>query len=95
MKPSEVNPRNFKVKYILFETYDFSIAYGNWNQQENCLAMRWNGNENESGYPKTFGHPVWFIIPNDMTFVLAKSLLEFKDANKQLVLNLLNEIFTN
>ncbi len=95
MKPSEVNPRNFQVQYILFETPDFSIAYGNWNQQENCLAMRWNGDENEAGYPKTFGHPVWFIIPKDMTFVLAKSLLEFEVTDKPLVINLLKELIIN
>ena len=95
MRPSEVNPRNFQVQYILFETPDFSIAYGNWNQQENCLAMRWNGDENEAGYPKTFGHPVWFIIPAYMTSILAKSLLEFKETDKQLVNTLLNELITN
>ena len=92
MKPSEVNPRNFKVKYILFENPDFSIAYGNWNNEQYCLAMRWNGYENDSGYPKTFGHPMWFIIPKSMTFVLAKSLLEFEETDKQLVINLLNEL---
>ena len=54
--------------------------------------MRWNGGENDSGYPKTFGHPVWFIIPKDMTFILSKSLLEFKETDKQLVINLLNEL---
>ena len=27
MRPSEVNPRNFQVQYILFETPEFSIAY--------------------------------------------------------------------
>jgi hypothetical protein len=92
MKPREVNPRNFKIKYILLENSDFSIAYGDWNQSEFCLAMRWNGEENNAGYPKTFGHPVWFIIPKSMTFVLAKSLLEFDDADKQSVILLLNEL---
>jgi len=92
MRPSEVNPRNFQTDHILFETNDFSIAYGTWNQSESCLAMRWNGEGNDSGYPKTFGHPVWFIIPQNMTFVFVKSLLEFEETDKQIVINLLNDL---
>ncbi|WP_157719110.1 hypothetical protein [Halopseudomonas salegens] len=65
-KPEEVNPRNFKVESVVYNDGDFSIAWGEWEDGELHLAMRWNGDESP-GYPKTFGHPVWFLLPQDLT----------------------------
>ena len=90
MKAKDVNPWNFKVKSILYETASFSIAYGEWKEEYDCIAMRWNGEDkHDAGYPKTFGHPVWFIIPDELTVAISKSLLETKNCNKKEILNVL------
>ena len=40
-----------------------SFALGRWDNDP-CLAMRWNGNdENPIGNPQSRGLPTWFILP--------------------------------
>ncbi len=76
-KPENVNPGNFKVKKILFNNDSFSVAYGVWENKTNVIAMRWNGNdEKDQGYPKTFGHPMWFIVHDDLKNMIIKGLID-------------------
>jgi len=80
-KPREVNPNNYKVKSVLFDNGDFSVVIGTWEKKDNVLAMRWNGDENEDkGYPKTFGNPMWFIIHEDLKQSIIQALMS-KDTN--------------
>jgi len=94
MKPEKVNPNNFKVSYILYDNDEFSIAYGIWTDSgENCVAMRWNGDtDDEAGYPKTFGHPMWFIVDNALKLTIIKSLIGQDKSNKENLVKLLAEI---
>lgn len=92
MKPENVNPANFSIINILFDNNKFSIAYGIWDNSNKCIAMRWNGEENDPGYPKVFGHPMWFIIDNDLRLPIIQSLLGIEGSNKDNLLKTLNEI---
>jgi len=86
-KPNEVNPSNYEVKNILFDNGEFSIVIGTWEKTEkNVLAMRWNGDNEDKGYPKTFGHPVWFIIHDELKQPIIASLM---NNDSQLVSKLL------
>lgn len=95
MKPEEANPNNFNVVKIIYRTQFFSIAYGNWVEDDTMhLAMRWNGeNDADAGYPKVFGHPMWFLIPEELTITIAKSLLEIEGANRKEILEVLKETY--
>lgn len=74
--PSAVNPANFKVLQVIFNQPDFSIAWGLWQGEHPRLAMRWNGDDTgDAGYPKTFGHPVWFLIPKELRVPFLRTLL--------------------
>lgn len=76
-KPTEVNPNNFKVKSVLFDNGAFSVVLGNWRDSDNVLAMRWNGDdEDDAGYPKTFGNPMWFIIHDELKQPIIQSLMQ-------------------
>jgi hypothetical protein len=77
-EPVNVNPGNFNVKKVLFDNGSFSVAYGTWNKtKKDVIAMRWNGDDDEDqGYPKTFGYPMWFIIHNDLKNIIVKNLIE-------------------
>lgn len=61
------------------EDYSYSLAKVKWAGEEH-LAMRWNISRNEyedtrkqngevicKGMPISTGHPVWFILPKDLT----------------------------
>lgn len=74
-KPIDVNPNNYKVSSILYDNGEFSIAIGVWEGTVNTLAMRWNGDDEDKGYPKTFGHPMWFVIHNDLKQNIIQSLM--------------------
>lgn len=94
MNPEKVNPRNFEIDEIIYDNDDFSIAYGKFENGENCIAMRWNGyGDSDKGYPKTFGNPMWFIIDNRLKQIFIKSLIGEKFANNSNILKVLkNEI---
>ncbi len=90
MKPENVNPGNFEVIKIIFDNDEFAIAYGIFEEGENCIAMRWNGDgEDDKGYPKTFGNPMWFIVHQDLMKLLLKGLLGEDNSNKKALLETL------
>ncbi len=91
MKPENVNPSNFKVEYVLFDNEEFSIAYGKWEGKNNCIAMRWNGEGDDPGYPKLFSNPVWFLIDNDLKVPIIKSLIGIENAKNELILKALEK----
>lgn len=91
MKPENVNPSNFKVEHILFDNEEFSIAYGKWEGGNDSIAMRWNGTDDDPGYPKLFSNPVWFLIDQDLKLPILKSLLEVNNANNDKILKALEK----
>lgn len=51
MEPEKVRPNNFNVHTIIHNNDGFSVAYGKWQNGDARLAMRWNGQGNDIGYP--------------------------------------------
>ena len=73
MKPQDVNPQNFKVEKIVYDSNDFSIAIGIWQDgQTRRFAMRWNdiNNPNDKGFSLSSGYPMWFQLPVDIKDIL-------------------------
>ena len=64
MKPENVKPGKFRVHTIIYNNRDFSVAYGIWENSDKRLAFRWNGGEDELGYPRQGKYPLWFQLPN-------------------------------
>ena len=89
MKPEDVNHKKFETKEILYKGNGFSVAYGIWEERSHVIAMRWDGEGEDAGYPKLFAHPVWFIIPDDLMIPILKSLLEKEESKKEQILNIL------
>lgn len=92
MNPENVNPANFKVEQIIFNNEDFSIAYGVWDSDGNkYVAMRWNGDDEDAGYPKVFGHPMWFLIDRELKLPILQSLIGLENTNKDKLIKVLEE----
>jgi len=72
--PNSVNPHNFNTLEIVYSLNGFSIAWGEWEDGTRRLAMRWDGEGDDKGYPKTFGNPVWFLLPNELSLPFLKAL---------------------
>lgn len=80
--PSAVNPHNFKVVEVIYNLNGFSVAWGIWEDETHRLAMRWNGEEDDQGYPKTFGNPVWFMLPQELSLPILQSLGAYQDSHR-------------
>lgn len=92
MKPENVNPRNFEVVEIIYDNDAFSVVYGKSKDGNNHVAMRWNGDDNnDKGYPKTFGNPMWFILNDDLKLPILKALLNEKNSINCSILKVLND----
>lgn len=44
---------------------DFSIAVLNWGRSER-VGIRWNGAEEQKGFPTSSGYATWFILPKEV-----------------------------
>jgi hypothetical protein len=53
----------FQVERIIYQTHNFAIAIGKWEQEpRGRAACRWY-DANGLGYPQTYGKPQWFQLP--------------------------------
>ena len=79
MRPEDVNPSNFKVEKIIYNKDNFSIAIGEWREDNSTrFAMRWNEGKTIAGYPSYAGNPMWFQLPKELTDII-ETLKKFKN----------------
>ena len=91
--PNEVNPRNFQVLRVLYDDGEFSVVRGTWEDGTARLAMRWNGAGDDAGYPKTFGNPVWFVLPPPLTGAISRALPGETGSNPDSIIETLSEVY--
>ena len=66
MEPEKVKPAKFNVHTIIYNNHGFSVAYGIWeNGKKKRMAMRWNGDGDDLGYPSQGANPLWFQLPDN------------------------------
>lgn len=98
MRPENVRTKSFRTKNLLYQNNHFSIAYGSLEDNKEVMAMRWNGdinNNDDIGFPQTFGNPVWFIIDSHLTIVFLKAILGEENANNKEIITILNNQLNN
>lgn len=74
MNPTEVISPKSKVKkvYMVFNQKEEGFALATLLYGESVrIGIRWNGEENELGYPHSHGYPTWFIIPKNVALYYA------------------------
>lgn len=84
-RPEDVNPHNFHVRHVIYNDSDFSIAWGQWADGNMCIGMRWNGDGGDAGYPKTFGNPVWFVLPQSLIIPVLRGIVGVEFSNKEAI----------
>lgn len=84
MKPQDVHsPRqSWQLIEVLWDGFErdtsWSMAMGRWRDDDDerwypRLALRWDGGAKGKGMPISTGHPVWFMVPEDMHGLLVDS----------------------
>lgn len=93
-QPEQVNPHNYQVHQILYNDGDFSIAWGQWEDGTMRVALRWNGEGDDAGYPKTFGHPVWFQLPEHLTIPVLRGILGLESSRAKSIMEVIKDQYT-
>ena len=77
MKPEKVISPKRKIKdvYFIFEqkTEGFSLATMKYGESVR-IGIRWNGKDDELGYPQSNGYATWFILPKSVAISYAKKI---------------------
>lgn len=74
----DVKPAKWNSIKVLFDNGWYSIISGLYEGSE-CLGERWNGGNDEIGFPSTRGHAQWHVVPEFLWIsVLQGSLLEIE-----------------
>jgi hypothetical protein len=88
MKSDSVKPSICPNSTILYDSGNFAVAIGKYENIENALLMRWNGDtESDIGYPNAHGNPMWFRIEKKLVLGILTSLLVIEKSNKEEVLD--------
>lgn len=78
----EVQHKKWNDVTVLLDTGEFSFISGYYMGSKTLnIAMRWNGEGNDPGYPKLFGNPVWFNLPKSMNFFVLRMLSSYMELN--------------
>jgi hypothetical protein len=50
----------------------WSVARVEYDNTPDCIAVRWNGSDGESGIgnPQSRGKPTWFVVPDELSFTM-------------------------
>lgn len=82
MNPNEVVSPKSKIQQleIIYDNKTFAIASMMWEGKKR-IAIRWNGSKDNIGYPQSYGHPTWFIMPKEVALAYAQNLKNSKMEN--------------
>ena len=70
---------------IVFNNGAFAVAWGQSNDGQKHLAMRWNGDDDNSGsFPITSPnkYPQWFLLPQELTLPMVRGGSNDMDAGE-------------
>lgn len=85
MHPKDATTRSIKVIRVVRNSGPggFSMAELS-NGIERLWGIRWNGEADSNGYPTSRGHPVWFLLPEEMVQPLLVHYQALKNAGLEL-----------
>ena len=65
MKGSSVRPKKWTNVIDLYDDGEVSFIAGNYDGAKKIsVAMRWNKDPSEPGFPKQGKYPTWFVLPD-------------------------------
>lgn len=73
---------NYPIR-VLYDDTDYSVIWGKY-KGEKCLGVRWNGFNNDRGYPGQADHPTWYVEPDFIAPVILDKVLSMAVASNDL-----------
>jgi hypothetical protein len=84
MKPEKVKPIAWSNISVLYNNTgeNYSLIWGSY-QGEKLLGVRWNGENNNRGYPGQGNQPTWYIEPEFLTLTILNEILRIATDKSQ------------
>ena len=81
---NNVRPAKWSNVIDLYDDGVNSAIWGNYEDLPNnrCLGVRWNGDDDEHGYPNQGNNPLWYVEPQFVTKYILLELLSRVNKNK-------------
>ena len=77
--PEKIRPSKWTDIVSLYDDGDFAVITGHYDGGISpAYGVRWNGdpgNPDDKGYPTTFAHPGWFVLPSFLAEPMLHTLL--------------------
>ena len=78
-----VRPQKWTDVIDLFDNGDYSAIWGEYDESgHRCLGVRWNGSENDLGYPSQGDNPLWYVEPEFVTRAMLLWILNELNSNQ-------------
>src|SRR5436309_2904690 len=77
MDPCTIHDSQFTIiRPLIYHSDGFTAAFGLWERQHHCVAMRWDGEGDAPGFPLgRGGRAKWLALPKELTRPVLCSLL--------------------
>lgn len=76
MPPAEeVTPEKWENLQVLFDDGSYSVAAGVF-EGSRSLGVRWNGSDDDAGFPNQGGNPLWHVVPDFLSEPILRAILE-------------------
>ena len=94
-RASEVHSSIWSRSVVSYDDGTYSAIWGCYDGGKvRTLGLRWDGdpaNEADVGFPKTYKHPTWFVVPDEFTGPILYSLLNQALAHESDYCNAIHE----
>jgi hypothetical protein len=78
---------------VVHNAGEWSVARLEYDGEE-CLGIRWNGNEREPGIgnPQSHGRPTWFVVPDELAEVIRAEIEKFGNSKHAVLVGAYKEM---
>ena len=74
---SEVRPKRWSNVIDLYDDGEYSVIWGSYDESETkSLGVRWNGSDNNRGYPSQGKYPLWYVEPDFLVKAIILDLIK-------------------
>jgi len=71
----EVTPEKWENLQVLYDDGSYSVVAGAF-EGGRSLGVRWNGSDDDAGFPNQGGNPLWHVVPDFLSESILKAILE-------------------
>jgi hypothetical protein len=81
-------PDNFQYKDVFYFDGEIAIMRGRYKGNGyDSIGMRWMIGESDLGYPSTYGHPMWMVVPDKLALYMLEGIFREMVSQRTFIIN--------